>query len=151
MPDDDRLHRGQDRRADLALGDAVLGQHRALPLDRGAAVAAHRRHHERLRADRPDSVATARITVCDIGDAPAAGRDRDALAGPDALDQVAGSASASRTALTDVGEVIVRQRWRTRAMRGSGRSRQIHHAPPGLRLAVYGIAQPRVWFRSGRS
>src|SRR3712207_6938286 len=53
--DDDRVHRGQDRRADLALGDAVLAEEGALPLDRRAAVTAHRRDDERLGAERPRS------------------------------------------------------------------------------------------------
>ena len=46
----DRLHRRADRRADGRLGDAEMRQHARLALGGGAAVAAHRRHDERLRS-----------------------------------------------------------------------------------------------------
>jgi hypothetical protein len=47
-------------------------------------VAAHRRHDERLAAERPHLVADRLDDAGDVGDAAAAGRDRDARAGLDA-------------------------------------------------------------------
>ena len=50
LADDDRLHARADRAAAELLGDAVAFEQLALPFGRAAAVAAHRRHDERLGA-----------------------------------------------------------------------------------------------------
>ena len=58
--DDHRLHARPDRAAAELLGDAVAFEDLALPFGRAAAVAAHRRHDERLGAER---LANARTTA----------------------------------------------------------------------------------------
>ena len=55
LADDDRLHARPDRAAAIRLGDAVAFDQLALPFGRAAAVAAHRRHDERLGAQRLES------------------------------------------------------------------------------------------------
>ena len=85
---DDRLHARANRAAAELLGDAVALDQPALPLGRAAAVAAHRRHDERLRAERLQMLDRRLDDDCDIGDAAAAGGDRHALPRLDALGQV---------------------------------------------------------------
>ena len=87
FPDLDRVHAAEHRAAHGFLRDAVAGQTIALTLARRAAVAAHGRDDERLRAavlqeldDRAREVAVA------VDPAAAAG-ERDAHSGPDAAAQ----------------------------------------------------------------
>ena len=85
---DDGFDARADRAADGLLGDAVGLEQLPLSFGGAAAVAAHRRHDERLCAqalevfdNRPDDRG-------DIGDAAAAGGNGHALARPDFLAQV---------------------------------------------------------------
>ena len=84
----DDLHRRLDRHADERLGDAVAFEKVLLPLGGGAAVAAHRRHEERLRAEFLQIVGRGAKDERDVGDAAAAGRQGDGLARPDPAHQL---------------------------------------------------------------
>ena len=85
---DHRFHARPDRAAAIGLGDSVTFDQPALPLGRAAAVAAHRRHNERLRPQRLKMLHRRLDDQGDIGDAPAAGRNRHALPRLDLLGQI---------------------------------------------------------------
>ena len=70
------LHRRPDRRADRLLGHPHLGQQLHLAVGGGAAVAAHRRHHERLGAQPSHGRGQQPHQLGQIGEAPAAHRQR---------------------------------------------------------------------------
>ena len=131
VADLDRVHRRQDRSADLWLGDAVLGQDRALALGGRAAVAAHRRHDERLARRPPELLDDGPDDGLDVGDAPAAGRDRDALTRLDARSDRPPSASALADRASDVGQVFVWELLADASHPRQWRSRKIHRRPPG--------------------
>ena len=82
--DDDGLHRRADLAAHERFGDAVAFDDLALPCGGAAAVAAHRRHDERLG---PEPAARGRTIALmidrDVGDAAAADGDGDGLARAD--------------------------------------------------------------------
>jgi hypothetical protein len=79
----DGLHRGADRHAEALLGHPEVGEQLDLPLRGGAAVRAHRRHHERLRTGRAQPLPGRAHHLGLVVDAPAAGGDRHGHAGPD--------------------------------------------------------------------
>jgi hypothetical protein len=82
--EDDRLHRRADLDAEAGRRDAVAGQHLALPLGRPAAVAAHGRDDEGARAERAQLVEDRADDLAQRRDAPAADREGDLGAGPQA-------------------------------------------------------------------
>jgi hypothetical protein len=77
----DGFHARADRAAAEFLGDAVVAENFALALGRAAAVAAHRGDDERLRPERAEEIHRRAKDHCDVRDAAAARRERDALAG----------------------------------------------------------------------
>ena len=88
VPDDDRFDVGTDGAADVPLGDAERLDELPLTVGRAAAVAAHCRHDERLRAEAFEMLDNRSRDGSDIGDAAAAGGDGHALARSDFLAQV---------------------------------------------------------------
>src|SRR5262249_25113170 len=84
----DGFHVAPDRAAAETLGDAVIGENAPLSLGRAAAVAAHGRHDERLRAEVLEMVHRRLNDEMDASDAAAAGGDGDALSGPDTRAEV---------------------------------------------------------------
>src|SRR5262249_17798659 len=84
----DDLHRRLDGRADGLLGDAVALDDLALPLGGAAAVAAHGGHEEGFGAEGLQVVGDGAEDEGDVGDAAAAGGERDGVAGLDAALQL---------------------------------------------------------------
>ena len=84
----DRFHARSDGAADGFFGNAIRLDELPLSFGRAAAVAAHRRHDERLRAEAIQMIDRSGENDRDIGDAAASGRNRHRLAGQQLLAQV---------------------------------------------------------------
>ena len=87
LADDHGFHTGANRAAAKIFRNAVRFDHFALPFRRSAAVAAHRRHDERLRSELFQVRDSRSQNDVNVRDAAAPRRDRDGLAGPDFLAQ----------------------------------------------------------------
>ena len=143
----DRFHRRADRGADGRFGHAEVGEHACLALGGGAAVAAHRRHDERLEAALLQVPDRGRDDLRDVGDAAAADRDRDAGA-PAQLLEPAGS----RERLVDRrGEIGDRRALRVleadpqhRRQRHVGKVRQVDHRK-GRAMHPSSLLKAGVW------
>ena len=92
----DDVHRRPDRAADGVLGHAVGLEHRPLAVGGAAAVAAHRRYEERLRAEAAQVGDDGAQHRDDVGDAPAAAGDRDGVAATDPARRGAGRPARPR-------------------------------------------------------
>ena len=80
------VHARDDWHAYAFARDAIAGQHVALAVGSGAAVAAHGRHDERIAAELADGFTAGTQDVWHVGNAAAAGGDRHAFVEGDALE-----------------------------------------------------------------
>ena len=84
----DHLHRRPNRYADEGLGDAITFEDLLLAFGGAAAVAAHRRHQKRARAQVLQEAGNTLEHQRNVGDAATAGGQRHGLAGFDRSAQV---------------------------------------------------------------
>ena len=85
LADDDRLHACTNRASTEPFVDSVGFDDLQLSLDRATPVATHRRYEERLGAEALQVIDQGFDDVSNVGDSPASHRNRDGLAGFDAV------------------------------------------------------------------